>query len=683
MTNPLLEIPTNKNFAPDFDKIKTEHYLPAVKESIEIARANIEKIKANTEAPSFENTIVALEGTSELLGQATSIFYNQLSAIGGDDLQELAQEIAPLSSAFSSDIIEDKDLFARIKAVYDRKDRLGLTPEENMLLEDTYKDFVRGGALLEGSKKERLRDIKQELALLNPEFSNNVVKSSEAYMLVIENEDDLAGLPDRIRDMAATTAQEKDQPGKWIFTLDYPSFGPFLQFSEKRHLREDIWRAFSSRAWSESGDGEYDNNENVLKIVNLRHEKANLLGYKTHADFILERRMAENSSTVFEFLNKMKIAYKDAAQADFDELKEFTKTEHGFDDLKPWDISFYAEKLKQKLYEFSSEDLRPYFPLNKVLSGCFEHFAKLFGMKFTENKDYPVWHEDVKAFDVTDKDTGEFIGTLYGDFHPRTGKRSGAWKTAYRNQGLFNGKVERPVVAIVCNFTKPTKDKPSLLSHGEVTTLFHEMGHAVHALLSKVTYRSLAGTNVLWDFVELPSQVQENWCYESETLDKFAGHYETGEKIPAELIEKLRKAKNFMNGWGGLRQTALGTLDMAWHSADPSKIKDVAKFEDKTLLDVSFFPRFSGPISTSFTHIFAGGYSAGYYSYKWAEVLDADTFELFLEKGLYDQETAQKYRHEILERGGAAHPKELYHNFRGRDADPEALLRREGLLKAA
>jgi peptidyl-dipeptidase Dcp len=437
-----------------------------------------------------------------------------------------------------------------------------------------------------------------------------------------------------------------------------------------------MWRAFGNRGY---GD-EYDNCENILKIIALKDERAKLLGYGNHAEYVLERRMAQKPENVFAFLDKLKAAYKPAAIKDLKALQKFSKEEHGVDDLKPWDIGYYSEKLKQKLFEFSSEDLRPYFPLNNVLKGCFDHFSKLFNLEFKPAKGYQLWHKDVQVFEVFEADGGDFIGTLFADFFPRTGKKSGAWMTAYRGQGLYNGKVERPVIAIVCNFTKPTNDRPSLITHGEVTTLFHEMGHAIHGLLSKVTYRSLSGTSVLWDFVELPSQVQENWCYEKETLDMFAGHYETGAKIPPELIEKLRSAMNFMTGWGGLRQVGLGTADLKWHTTDPALIKDVAAFEDEITKDTSLFPRLAGPFATSFNHIFAGGYSAGYYSYKWAEVLDADTFELFLEKGLYDRTAADAYKHEILEKGGTQAPSILYRNFRGRDADPDALLRREKLL---
>lgn len=677
--NPLLETSALPNQAPPFDQIKTEHYMPAVEEGIKQARANIEAIKTNKDVPTFENTIVALETASENLGQATSVFYNQLSAMGGDDLHELATKIGPISAEFSSDIALDEDLFARIKSIYDQRDNLDLNTEEYTLLDDSYRGFVRSGALLDDDKKARLREISQELSTLNPAFMQNTIKSAESFELIIEDEADLAGLPGSAKESAAHAASEKDMDGKWLFTLDYPSFGPFLQYADSRELREKIWRAFSSRAWT----GEYDNSENIKKIVSLRKERAELMGFETHAHFVLEERMAKSPQNVMNFLDKLKTAYKPAAQEDLKQLTAFAKDEHGHEDLKPWDIGYYAEKLKHKLFDFTSEDFRPYYQLDKVLGGCFNHFSKLFGLRFETTDKYPTWHKDVKTYDVYNEKDNSFIGTFYADFHPRTGKNQGAWKTSYRDQGLFRGKIERPIIAIVCNFTKPTKERPALLTHGEVTTLYHEMGHAVHALLSDVTYRSHAGTSVLWDFVELPSQLQENWCYEKDILDSFAEHYETGEKIPASLIEKLRNSMHFMVGWSGLRQVGLATLDMAWHTCDPSKIDDIAAFEDEATKDTSLFPRLAGPTSTSFGHIFAGGYSAGYYSYKWAEVLDADTFELFLEKGLYDQDTAQSYKNNILSRGGSEKPDILYKRFRGRDADPNALLRREGLIKKA
>ena len=675
--NPLLQSSNCPNQAPQFEDIQVEHYMQAVECAIDEARTAYDAIKNNLEAPSFENTVEAMETAAETLGTVTSVFYNQLSCIGGDDLHELAEKIGPVTSNFSTDIILDETLFERLKAVHDIRDDLNLTPEQMTLLEEDYKSFVRGGALLDDDKKKRLREINEQLSTLGPSFMNNVSKSSESFELVIDNEDDLSGLPESALDAAKHAAKEKGHDDKWLFTLDYPSYIPFVQYADNRELREKMWRAFGSRAY---GD-EFDNCENIKKIVTLKDERAKLLGYKNHADYVLEQRMAEAPDTVLGFLDKLKKAYKPAAEQDLKRIQDFAKDTDGIDELKPWDFGYYSEKLKQKLFDFSSEDLRPYFPLDKVLSGCFEHFSKLFGLEFREaTGKYQRWHEDVKIFELYDKETQNFIGTLFGDFFPRTGKKNGAWMTAYRGQGLFKGKVERPVIAIVCNFTKPTADKPSLITHGEVTTLFHEMGHAIHGLLSNVTYRSLSGTSVKWDFVELPSQVQENWCYEKETLDMFAGHYETGEKIPTELIEKLIKAKNFMVGWAGLRQIGLGTLDMAYHTADPAKIDDVAAFEDNATKDTSLFPRLAGPTSASFSHIFAGGYSAGYYSYKWAEVLDADTFELFLEKGLYDTTTADAYKEHILSKGGSQHPATLYRNFRGRDADPDALLRREDLL---
>lgn len=674
--NPLLKISSLPNHAPEFDKIKEDHFMPAIKEAIKQAKNGVEIIKKQKDTPTFENTIVALETTSETLGTTTSIFYNLLSANGNDKMQELAEKIGPISSSFSNDILHDAALFARVKAVYDSKDTLSLTAEEDMLLEETYKGFVRGGALLDKKDKQRLREISERLSVLSPTFANNAKKSTEEYTLVITDIDELKGLPQSAIDGAAQIAKDKNYDDSWVFTLDIPSYLPLVQYADNRELREKIWRAFSSRAWQ----GEYDNCDNIIEIVKLRDERAKLLGYETHAHYVLEKRMAETPETVMKFLSDLQNTYKPAAQKDLDRLKEFARENGGIDEIKPWDIAYYSEKLQEKLFEFSSEDLRPYFPLDQVLTGTFEHFSKLFQIRFEPSDKYPVWHKDVKAYDVIDTTDGHFVGTLYADFHPRTGKRSGAWKTSFRDQGLYNGNIEAPVISIVCNFTKPTETKPSLLTHDEVLTLFHEMGHAVHALLSDVTYSSLSGTNVLWDFVELPSQLQENWAYTKETLDLFASHYETGEKIPQDLIEKLNASKNFMRGWQGLRQISLGTLDMKWHTTNPDDIKSVEEFEDEVTKQTRLFDRLAGPTSTSFGHIFAGGYAAGYYSYKWAEVLDADTFELFEEKGLYDAGAAQAYKNEILSRGGTEHPRVLYKRFRGRDADPRALLRREELI---
>lgn len=674
MANPLLSPSPLRNHAPRFDLIRESDYKPAVEDAIKEARANVDRIIANPEPPSFANTIVALETAGETLGLVTSIFYNQLSAAGTDGLQALAEEIGPVQANFGSDIILNPALFQKVKTVFDQRDSLNLTTEEKTLLEDTYRNFVRGGALLDDQKKAELRKINEEMSVLGPVFANNVKKSSEQFELVLEKKEDLAGLPDTAIEGAREAAEEKGYHGKWLFTLDYPSFGPFISFSQRRDLREKVWKAFNNRAYKDK----FDNTENVLRIVKLRHRRAQLLGYATHAEFVLERRMAEKTERVMAFLHELKDKYRQAALKDLDAIRAIAAAD-GIDELRPWDVGYYSEKLQQQKFQISSEDLRPYFPLDRVLDGTFEHFSKLFGLSFTRNTEYPVWHQDVTAYDVTEDSTGKFIGTLYADFFPREGKKQGAWMTSYREQGLFRGQVERPIIAIVCNFTKPAGDKPSLLTHDEVLTLFHEMGHAVHGLLAEGTFSSLSGTNVLWDFVELPSQVQENWLYEEEPLNSFARHYETGEKIPADLIQKLRAAKNFMVGWGGLRQMGFSILDMEWHMRDPETISDIIAFEDEVMKDAMLFPRFGGSASTSFSHIFAGGYSAGYYSYKWAEVLDADTFELFLEKGLYDRDTADRYRREILAKGGTEHPLVLYRRFRGRDADPQALLRREGL----
>ncbi|MDP7221769.1 MAG: M3 family metallopeptidase [Alphaproteobacteria bacterium] len=674
--NPLLSASTLPNKAPAFSKIKTEHFMPAIQESIKEAYKNIEAIKENNDAPSFENTIVALETASETLGIVTSIFYNQLSANGNDELQALAEQVGPATSNFSNDIMHDAVLFERVKAVYDSRDTLDLSAEEKTLLEDTYMDFVRSGAMLNDDDKKRYREISERQSILGPTFMNNVKKSSEQFKLWIDNKSDLAGLPESAIDGAKQAAEDEGEDEKWLFTLDIPSYMPFMQYAQRRDLREKMWLAFSNRAWKD----DYDNADIILETVRLRHEKAGLLGYNTHADYVLERRMAETPANVFDFLTTLRNAYRKAAEQDLADIKAFAKDTDGLEDIKPWDIGYYGEKRKEKLFDFSSEDFRPYFPIEKVLSGTFDHFSKLFGLTFTENKAYDVWHDDVKAFDVEDK-SGRFIGTLYADFYPRSGKKPGAWMTPYRSQGLYQGKVERPIIGIVCNFTKPTKTKPSLLTHDEVLTLFHEMGHAVHGLLSDVTYQSLAGTNVLWDFVELPSQVQENWIFTKETLDMLSGHYQTGEKLPQALIDKLNESKNYMIGWIGLRQISFGRLDMMWHTSPPEAIVDVATFEETHTKEDSFFPRLGGPFSSSFGHIFAGAYSAGYYSYKWAQVLDADTFEAFLEKGLYDQKVANDYKEHILSKGATEPPQVLYKRFRGRDADPKALLRREGLAE--
>ena len=677
--NPFFQHPSPlPNFVPPFEQIEEAHYLPAVERAIDLARARIEEIAASSKQPTFENTIVALETCSEELGAVTGVFYNQMLASGTDGLHELSEQIGPMNAAFSNDVLMNPQLFARIKDLWDRREELGLTVEQHTVLENSYEGFIRNGALLNEGDQKRFREISERLSVLLPTFAKNATKSAEAYEMVIEDEAGLAGLPESAIAAAKHMAEERGYEGKWLITLDYPSFIPFMQYAEDRAARETIWRAFSNRGF---GD-EFDNQQHILEIVRLRHERANLLGFETHAAYVLDRRMAATPETVLAFLDKLAKAYKPGAEKEFQQLKDYANKLDGVTDFSPWDVKFYEEKLKEELYHFHAEEVRPYFPLQKVLDGTFEHFSKLFRMSFKKaDEKYPRWHEDVHVYDVIDSDTGDFIGTFYADFHPRTGKKQGAWETEYRSQGLYNGNVERPVVSIVCNFTKPTPDTPSLLTFDEVWTLFHEMGHAVHALLSQATYSSVSGTSVKHDFVELPSQLQENWCYEVETLAMISGHYETGEPLPQDLIEKLNNAKNFMAGWYGLRQVMLGTLDMAWHaSSNPYEISDVCAFEDEAIKDLTFFPRYGGPTSTSFSHLFAGGYSSGYYGYKWAEVLDADAFEAFKENGLYDPETARAFKEEILARGGTEDPNVLYERFRGRAPDEHALLRREGLL---
>lgn len=685
MTNPLLIPSSLPNHAPAFDRIKDEHFAPAIAEGLKQAGDELKAIKNNKESPTFANTVIALENLGETLGHVMEILGNQISAAGTPALVEIKQEAAPQLAAFYSSLAMDGDLFARIKTVWDENhDSASLTVEQKTLLKNTYDGFRRSGALLGAPEKARMKEINIAASTLGTRFNENIKDSMEAFSLVVDKEEYLAGLPEDVIAAAKARADKKGQPGKWLFTLDYPSYGPFVTYADNRDLRETMWRAFGTRAWKD----DFDNQDTIKQIISLSYESATLLGYRTPAHFVLEDRMSEKPETVFDFLTKLKAAYKPAAQRDLDALKEFARQNNGSAALMPWDIAYYSEKMKESVFGFSSEDLRPYFPLDKVLSGCFEHFSRQFGVTFTENKAYPVYAADVKAFDVTDTKSGSFVGTFYADFHPRTGKKPGAWMTGYRSQGLYHGKIERPVIAIVCNFTEPLPDKPSLLTHDEVTTLFHEMGHAMHGLLSNVTYRSLASPNVKWDFVELPSQVQENWAYTRETLDLISGHWQTGEKIPDDLFEKLNKSKNFMVASMGLRQVNLGWLDMSWYTTDPQDIEkqygfDVFKFEEDITKDTRLFPMLAGPTSTSFSHIFGGGYASGYNSYKWAEVLDADAFYFMTENAVYDEERLMRYRREILERGGTEHPAILYRNFRGHDADPDALLRREGLLKEA
>ena len=678
MTNPLIEkFNTTFETAP-FHLIQTAHYLPAVKEAIKMAKKEIETIKKEAN-PDFENTIVALDRAGEKLNTISAIFFNINAAETNEEIQALAREISPLITTHSNDILLDQELFHRIEKVHNLKDQLDLTEEQQTLLDKTYKAFVRNGARLNEKEKARLREIDQELAQLSLKFGENVLAETNKFELVLEKEEDLSGLPEAIKEAAAQAAEEKGKSGKWVFTLAFPSYIPFMTYADNRELRKQLFMAYNTKACK--GD-ELDNQQNIHEILRLRNERANLLGYKTFADLVLEERMAKSADEVLSFLKNLLEKAKPKAMEEVNELTEFAQNLDGIEKLEKWDFAYYAEKLKKRKFEVDDELLRPYFPLEKVVEGVFSTAEKLFDIRFVENKDIPKYHPEVSTYEVQDNN-GNHIAVFYADFFPRAGKRNGAWMTSFRGQKIVGEINIRPHVSIVCNFTKPTKTKPSLLTFNEVTTLFHEFGHALHGMLANGSYESLSGTSVFWDFVELPSQIFENWCYEKACLDLFAAHYETGERIPEELIRKIKDAANFHQGYQTLRQISFGLLDMAYHRQDPKAIQNLSAFEKATMAPTSLLPEAEGTLmSTSFSHIFQGGYAAGYYSYKWAEVLDADAFELFLEKGIFDKETANAFKTHILSAGGSAHPSLLYRRFRGRDPQPEALLKRAGLLKA-
>ncbi|MNJ99748.1 Oligopeptidase A [compost metagenome] len=676
-TNPLLKPFTNKDQAVPFDQIKVEHFVTALDEAIKIAKDNVAKIKNNSATPDFENTIVALETASELSDKIAGIYGNLEVANADEALQALAQEIYPKLTALGSDIALDADIFRKVKAVYDKRDSLKLNKEQTRLLDKTYLSFTRNGALLEGPAKEKLRQIDQELSVLGPKFSENVLKATNAFEMVLDKKEDVEGLPDGALEAATAMAEAKGHKGKWLFNLQFPSYMPYMTYAKNRVLREKMWRAYASRAYN----GEFDNQEIVKKIVTLRAERAKVLSFKTHADFVLAERMAQNPQTVMDFLKKLLAASKNAGQRDLAEVVEFAKKTEGISDVQPWDFPYFSEKLKEAKYAFNEEDLRPYFKLENVVDGVFAHAKKLYGLTFKENTSIPVYHPEVKVYEIFEEKSGKYMGLFYTDFFPRETKKGGAWMTQFRGQGLIEGEMKRPHVSIVCNFTQPTPTKPSLLTYDEVRTLFHEFGHALHGMLSDVTYQSLSGPSVYWDFVELPSQIMENWVGEKEGLDLFARHYETNAPMPEDLIKKLKSSQKFQAGWASCRQLQFAMMDMAWHSTDPATINDVDAFEDLATSEARLFPKVTGTnTSVAFSHIFAGGYSAGYYSYKWAEVLDADAFEYFMQEGLFNQEVAQKFKDNILSRGGTEHPMDLYKRFRGREPDPNALLRRDGLI---
>jgi len=662
-----------------FSKLRTEHFLPAVQVGIDATKQEIAEIAERKAAPTFENTIEALDRTGEQLDVVAEAFFNLNSAETNDEIQALAREISPMLTELSNDILLNTQLFERVKAVYGQRDSLSLDPEQQTLLEKTYKRFARNGAELSEAAKSRLRQIDKEISQRSLQFGENLLKETNDYRLVISDEAELAGLPEAVVEAAAEAAKENGKEGAWMFTLHYPSYVPFMTYAGNRERREELSRAYASRCFK---GGETDNQENILTIANLRYERAQLLGYETHAHFVLEQRMAESPQKVMAFLDELLQYGKPAAEQDVQEVAEFAKKRDGIDQLQRWDFAYYSEKLKKEKYEIDDEVLKPYFRLEKVVEGVFLVAEKLFGLTFSESSEIDTYHPDVKAYEVKEQGTGRFIGIFYADFFPRAGKRNGAWMTSYRGQKKIAGKDHRPHVSIVCNFTKPTATKPSLLTFNEVTTLFHEFGHALHGLLADSTYESLSGTSVYWDFVELPSQIMENWAYEKETLDLFASHYETGEKIPLELVERLKASAVFLEGYQTLRQVSFGKLDMAWHAQDPANIKDVGAFEREVMKPFALFPEVpEANMSCSFGHIFQGGYAAGYYSYKWAEVLDADAFALFQEKGIFNPEVANSFKKHILSKGGSEHPMALYERFRGQQPSPKALLKRAGLLK--
>jgi peptidyl-dipeptidase Dcp len=673
--NPLLEpFQTIHQTAP-FSKIRNEHFIPAFQTAIEEARAEVQAIIDNQEPPSFENTIVPTTQSGDRLSSIRKIFFNLNSAETSDEIQKIAQEVAPMLSEFSNDISLNPDLFARVKAVYQQKDKLGLNPEQQTLLENSYLGFQRSGANLNEEEKTRYREITGELSKLSLQFSENVLAETNAFELHLTDETDLAGLPGFAREAAAQTSKSKNKEG-WVFTLQHPSFVPFMKYADKRELREKMYRAFASKG---NQGNEYDNKGLIKKIVSLKLEKAKLLGYQSHADYVLQRRMAETPERVTEFLDELHQASRPAAERDFAEVAAFAKNEGFTDQLQRWDWSYYSEKLKNARYGFNEEEVKPYFKLENVIGGVFDLAKTLYGLELKENKSIEVYHPDVQTYEVFDGE-GKFVSVLYLDFFPRDGKRSGAWMTDFRGQWMENGSDVRPHVSIVTNFSKPTDTKPSLLTFDEVTTFLHEFGHGLHGMLSKCRYESTAGTNVFWDFVELPSQIHENWAYEKAWLDRFAAHYETGEKLPADLVEKIVAAKNFQSGYLSERQLGFSLLDMAFHNVTGPLSKPVANTEIEAMAKTDLFAPVEGALmSTSFSHIFAGGYSAGYYSYKWAEVLDADAFSVFKEKGIFDKATADAFRTNILEKGGSENPMELYKRFRGHEPTVDALLERSGL----
>ena len=673
--NPLLqEFKTPHETAP-FPEIKNEHFLPAFKEAIKAGEEEIKAIAENKAEPTFENTVEALERSGKLLARTAGIFFNLVSAETSDKLQQIAQEASPLLTKFQNDITLNPELFERIKTVYNEKDKLKLNAEQQTLLENTYLNFVRQGANLSDAGKEKFREISTELSTLSLKFGENVLKETNNYELHITDKTKLSGLPESALEAAAAKAKSKNKEG-WVFDITMPSYLPFMKFADNRDLRKELYLAYMSKSFK---GNEFDNRENIRKMVNLRLQMANLLGYKNYADYALERRMAMNQDGVYKLLEDLYDASFTVALKEKEEIKAYAQTTGFSGEIMPWDWTYYSEKLKEEKFDLNDEMLKPFFELNKVVDGVFGLATELFGITFKPNNEIPVYNAEVVPYEVYDAD-GSFLSVLYTDFHPRPGKQGGAWMNDFKGQWKENKTDSRPHITIVMNFTRPTETKPALLTFNEVETFMHEFGHALHGILANSTYSSLSGTNVYRDFVELPSQILENWAVEKEFLDRFATHYETGEPIPAELVEKIKASQNYLAGYLSVRQLSFGFLDMAWHTLENPFAGDVKQFEEAAWKKTQIFPVIEETcMSTHFSHLFAGGYAAGYYSYKWAEVLDADAFSLFKEKGLFNKDVAESFRKNILEKGGTEHPMVLYKRFRGQEPTVDALLERSGL----
>ena len=676
MENPLLTESKLPYGAPQFDKIRNEHYLPAFEQGIKEAKEEIDAIAGNPEEPDFANTVEAMEYAGRTLDRVSGIFFNLLEADTNDEMQEIAEKVSPMLTEYSMYVSLNKKLFERVKAVYEKRESLSLEADQLRILENSYRSFCRNGANLNDEDKAEYGRLSEELSLTSLSFGKNVLAATNAYVLNVTDSASLAGLPSYAVEAAAETAKEKGLEG-WAFTLDYPSYGPFMKFSSDRELRRQMYMAYNTRAVS----GENSNLDNVRKLVDLRIRTANILGYRTYADYALEERMAKNTETVDAFLAQLVIPSLPYAKAEVADILAYAQ-KNGFEDkvLMPWDFSYWSERYQEAEYSLNEELLKPYFKLENCIDAVFDLAHRLYGLNFTPRTDIPGYHKDVKVYDVTDGN-GVHKALFYADFFPRASKRGGAWMTEFRGQSIENGVEKRPFISIVTNFTKPTATAPSLLTHYELTTFLHEFGHALHGILAEGRYPSITGTSVARDFVELPSQIMENWAYEPEYLNTFARHYQTGEAIPAELISKIVKAKNYLAGYSQVRQLQFGLLDMAWHSltAVPEGL-DVLAFEKKALEPYAVTVTLPETCtSTSFSHIFSGGYSAGYYSYKWAEVLEADAFSLFEEKGIFNTEVSHSFRDNILSKGDSQDPAVLYRNFRGHDPQPEALMRKLGL----